>query len=136
MCGFNIVIKKTNQKMINFLKQIFTWWHKQTVGTFFYTLVNGKLAGNDQYGNKYYFSSQNKRWVIYKNNIEASKIPPEWHSWIHFTSQNPPSKKIKKFLWQKEHKENFTGTNKAYRPDGSLTSNLKTNRKKYETWKV
>ena len=28
---------------------------------------------------------------IYKNNIESSKIPPEWHSWIHFLSINIPS---------------------------------------------
>ena len=42
--------------MINFLKQIFTWWHKQTVGTFFYTLLTGKLAGIDSFGNKYYYN--------------------------------------------------------------------------------
>ena len=38
--------------MINFLKQIFTWWHKQTLGTFIYTLFTGKLVGIDEFGNK------------------------------------------------------------------------------------
>ena len=38
--------------MFNFLKQIFTWWHKQTLGTFIYTLFTGKLAGIDEFGNK------------------------------------------------------------------------------------
>ena len=121
--------------MINFLKQIFTWWYRQTLGTFIYTLFMGKFAGSDQFGNKYYYSSKGKRWVIYKNNIEASKIPPEWFSWIHFLSRNKPSDKIKKFSWQKEHVENLTGTNRAYKPEGSLASDTKKNTKKYETWK-
>ena len=121
--------------MINFLKQIFTWWHRQTVGTFIYTLFTGKFVGRDQFGNKYYSNSKGRRWVIYKNNIESSKIPPEWHSWIHFLVLNKPSDNSKKFSWQKQHEENLTGTKKAYKPEGSLASNLKTNMKKYETWK-
>jgi NADH:ubiquinone oxidoreductase subunit len=121
--------------VINFLKQIFTWWHKQTIGTFIYTLIFGKYVGSDKFGNKYYTSSKGNRWVVYKNYIESSKIPPEWHSWIHFLSQNIPNKVIKKFTWQKEHEENMTGTTKAYKPDGSLTNDLKKNMKKYETWK-
>ena len=120
---------------MSFLKQIFTWWHRQTIGTFLYTLVFGKYFGEDQFGNKYYTNSKGKRWVIYKDNIEASKIPPEWHSWIHFLSRNAPDKKSKKFLWQKQHQENLTGTNKAYKPDGSLSSEIKKNNKKYESWK-
>ena len=120
---------------MNFLKQIFTWWHKQTVGTFIYTLFLGKFSGKDQFGNKYYSSSNKKRWVIYENNIESTKIPPEWHSWIHFLRRDIPSDDMKKFSWQKQHEENLTGTKKAYKPEGSLASNLKTNMKKYETWK-
>ena len=121
--------------MINFLKQIFTWWHKQTVGTFIYTLLAGKFAGKDQFGNKYYFNSKGKRWVIYKDVIEASKIPPEWHAWIHFSVKNKPSNEKKNFSWQKEHEENLTGTKRAYKPDGSLALESKKNMKKYETWK-
>jgi NADH:ubiquinone oxidoreductase subunit len=121
--------------VINFFKQIFTWWHKQTVGTFIYTLLAGKFVGIDQFGNKYYSSSKNKRWVIYKNNIESSKIPPEWHLWIHSLTSNPPSDKIKKFPWQKMYEENLTGTSRAYKPEGSLSSEFKKIRKKYESWK-
>ena len=121
---------------MSFLKQIFTWWHKQTVGTFIYTLLAGKFVGNDQFGNKYYFNSKGKRWVIYKDVIVASKIPPEWHAWIHFLKTNIPSDNIKKFSWQKQHEENLTGTEKAYKPEGSLASDLKKNIKKYETWKT
>ena len=121
--------------MISFIKQIFTWWHRQTIGTFIYTLFSGKLVGVDEFGSKYYSNSKGKRWVIYKNRVESSKIPPEWHLWIHFLTNNIPSSNPIKFKWQKEHKENLTGTTKAYKPDGSLTFDSKKNMKKYETWK-
>ena len=122
--------------MINFLKQIFTWWYRQTVGTFIYTLFTGKFAGNDQFGNKYYSNSKGKRWVIYKNNIEASKIPPEWHLWIHYLSKDKPVDKTSSFSWQKKYEGNLTGTERAHKPEGSLAINPKKNMKKYETWKI
>ena len=135
MCGFKK--NKTNQQnfVINFLKQIFTWWHRQTVGTFLYTLFTGKFAGKDIFGNKYYYNSKGKRWVIYKNNVESTKIPPEWHLWVHFLSDKKPTNDISKFSWQKQHQENLTGTKKAHKPEGSLASDSKKNMKKYETWK-
>ena len=55
-------------------KQIFTWWYRQTFGTFLKTLFFGKFVGKDEYGNKYYKNKKNDRWVIYSNNVEASKI--------------------------------------------------------------
>ena len=122
--------------MINFFKQIFTWWHRQTVGTFIYTLFTGKLVGVDEFGNKYYSNSKEKRWVIYKNQIESSKIPPEWHLWIHHLSKEKPSNKASNFPWQKKYEGNLTGTEKAHKPEGSLTTNPKKNMKKYETWKI
>ena len=83
--------------MISFIKQIFTWWHRQTVGTFIYTLFTGKLVGKDEFGNKYYSNSKGKRWVIYTNRVESSKIPQEWHLWIHFLTNNKPSSNTIKF---------------------------------------
>ena len=120
---------------MNFLKMIFTWWNKQTIGTFIYTLFLGRLAGEDQFGNKYYSSSKGKKWVIYKDNIESSKIPPEWHLWIHSLKKNTPVDNKERFSWQKDHQENLTGTKEAYKPEGSLASNSKKNMKKYDTWK-
>ena len=121
--------------MINFFKQIFTWWNRQTLGTFIYTLFRGKLFGKDEFGNKYYSNSSGKRWVIYNGTVESSKIPPDWHLWIHFLSNKDPNKKTEKFSWQKEHKENLTGTKDAYKPEGALSSESKKDYKKYETWK-
>tara|TARA_B100000029_G_scaffold453771_1_gene479837 strand:- start:840 stop:1208 length:369 start_codon:yes stop_codon:yes gene_type:complete len=122
--------------MLSLLKQIFTWWHRQTLGTFLYTLFKGKLAGEDQFGNKYYFNSKGNRWVIYKNQVESSKIPPEWHSWVHFTTKKKPTDFRNKYSWQKEHEENLSGTKGAYKPDGSLSAPKRKEMKKYETWKV
>ncbi len=121
--------------MITFFKQIFVWWYKQTIGTALYTLFKGKFVGSDETGNKYYSNSSGKRWVVYRNRVESSKIPPEWHAWIHFTVKNKPSQNFNKFQWQKKHEENLTGTDRAYKPDGSLASDSKKSMKKYETWK-
>ena len=121
--------------MIDFFKQIFIWWHRQTIGTFIYTLFTGKLVGRDEFGNKYYSNSKGKRWIIYKNKVEASKISPEWYLWIHFLTNNKPSGELTKFKWQKKYEENLTGTTRAHKPEGSLIYDTKKNMKKYETWK-
>ena len=121
--------------MKNFLKQIFTWWYKHTLGTFIYTLFFGKFVSKDKFGNKYYSNSNGKRWVIYKGEIESTKIPSEWHSWIHFTNLKTPTDSVKKFPWQKEHEENNTGSENAYKPEGSLSFENKKVIKKYDTWK-
>ena len=63
-------------KMI--LKNFFTWWNRQTIGTFLKTLFTGKLVGKDKYGNKYYKNKDDKRWVIYSGHIEATKITSDW----------------------------------------------------------
>ena len=122
--------------MISLFKQLFIWWHRQTIGTFIYTLFLGKYIGQDDFGNKYYTNSKKKRWVIYKNLVESSKIPPEWHLWIHNLGQKAPLESKKKFEWQKKYVENLTGTNRAHKPSGSLKYDSKKNMKKYETWKI
>jgi len=118
--------------MINF-KQIFIWWHKQTIGTFFKTILFGKLVGKDENGNKYYKNKKDERWIVYAENIEASKITSEWFLWMHHTVDEPPNLKQKKYLWQKKHSENMSGTPNAYTPSKILRNNQK---KKYDTWKI
>ena len=111
---------------------IFTWWHKQTFGTFLKTLFTGKLVGSDEYGNKYYQNKKNERWVIYSKNIEATKITSDWYLWIHHTVDKVPNNKDLKYSWQKKHLENQTGTDNSYKPIKIRKDNIK---KKYETWK-
>jgi NADH:ubiquinone oxidoreductase subunit len=121
--------------MMNLFKQIFIWWNRQTIGTLIYTFFTGKLVGNDEFNNKYYTNKYGKRWVIYHNVVEASKIPPEWHSWIHFIKKDIPNKNIEKYSWQKKYVENLTGTNMAHKPEGSLKLKSKKSMKKYEVWR-
>ncbi len=96
-----------------------------SIGTFIYTLLNGNFVGTDEFGNRYYrgkgrkLNGRERRWVIYKGDVEASKVPPEWHAWLHHTVENPLSEKAAAArAWQKDHLPNVTGTAHAYRPAG------------------
>ena len=116
------------------IKQIFTWWNSQTLGTFLYTFFFGKFVGKDNSGNKYYQNNKGKRWVIYNGEINASKIESDWYQWIHYQTNSDPLKtKVSKHPWQKPHSDNKTGTEKAYRPNKII--NKKKDFKKYESWK-
>jgi NADH:ubiquinone oxidoreductase subunit len=113
-------------------KIIFTWWNKQTFGTFLKTLFFGKLVGQDEVGNKYYKNKIDERWIIYSGNIEATKINSDWFMWMHHTIDKIPNDNEEKYIWQKEHLENKTGTKYAHKPI-KIKKNNKL--KKYETWK-
>ena len=114
------------------LKIFFTWWNRQTFGTFLKTLFFGKFVGKDEFGNKYYKSKQNESWVIYSNNIEATKITSDWFMWMHHTIDKIPNNNEKKYNWQKNHSENKTGTKDSYKPT-KIKKGAKL--RKYETWK-
>ena len=116
------------------IKQIFTWWNSQTLGTFLYTFFFGKFVGEDKFGNKYYQNKKGNRWVVYNGEINASKITSDWFSWIHHTTDLIPSEKTaKKYSWQKPHKDNKTGSKKAYKPNKIMKNSKEF--QKYETWK-
>ena len=115
-----------------------------SLGTKIYTFLYGNHVGNDEFGNQYYCNSKNfedslsKRWVIFQGEIEASRIPPHWHAWLHKTVNIPPLNYSHKYVWQKEHNPNLTGTSEAYFPDSHPLSKSKNKKKidiKYEKWK-
>ena len=114
------------------IKQIFTWWNSQTLGTFLDTIFFGKFIGKDEFGNKYYQNKKGKRWVIYNGEINASKITSDWFSWIHHITDKAPNDNKKKYSWQKPHKDNKTGTKESYKPN-KISKNTK-DFKKYENW--
>ena len=117
--------------MLTLLKKIFTWWNQDTIGTKIKTILSGKLVGSDSFGNKYYESKNGERWIIYANEIDASKIPVEWYSWIHFTPNKiEKNHDLKKYSWQKPHKPNLTGTKDSYYPN----KNKDVTKKKYKSW--
>ena len=116
--------------MINFLKSIFTWWNGATIGVRFNIGRRGRFVGQDDLGNRYfearddscsYDVGRKRRWVIYNGYAEASKVPAEWHGWLHYTFDDPPTvEPLPARAWEKDHIPNLTGTIHAWRPQGSL----------------
>ena len=112
-------------------------------GTTIYTWIYGNFVGEDSFKNKYYCNLKDfnnleaKRWVIFNGEIEASKIPPHWHAWLHKSINKPPLNYSHKYSWQKNHEENYTGTDNAYFPSSHpLSKNYKPNiiKDEYDSW--
>jgi len=118
------------------LAELFTWWNGQTLGTRLWTSRNGERVGEDAQGNVFYQTSDGaRRWVIYNGDVEASRVSPEWHGWLHHTFQAPPTEEpLPRKAWEKPHKENLTGTALAYRPPGSVLSPDPKPRSDYDAW--
>ncbi len=92
-------------------------------GTWLFTLLFGRLAGRDSFGNRYYqerrgrAGRRRRRWVAYAGPAEASMVPPEWHVWLHYTTATPLMD-VPRRPWQRPHIPNLTGTPGSYRPRG------------------
>ena len=122
---------------MGFLTRIFTWWNGHTVGTGLFTWRHGEQVGSDDQGNRYYREKRGpKRWVLYNGEVEASRIPPEWHAWLHYTVDKTPIEQppvVK--AWEKDHQPNLTGTAGAYHPAGSLpVSDAAKPQRDYQAW--
>ncbi len=120
------------------------------LGTKIYTKIYGEYVGDDEFGNKYYKSSKKeglhiglakkeRRWVNYNGRAEPSKVPPYWHGWLHFSSDDIPTDKDKdkSYKWQKDHVPNLTGTEFAYFPSGDKRGGSKRESATgdYQAWK-
>lgn len=130
---------------MSLFSEIFIWWQGQTMGTRFFTWKSGRLVGADDQGNRYFESSKGeklggypRRWVLYNGYAEASRVPPEWHGWLHNTVTTPPTEEVYEARpWQLPHRQNYTGTPNAYHPKGSiLNSGVRPKATgDYEAWK-
>lgn len=93
------------------------------LSTRLFTLFNGRRVGIDAVGNRYYTArkptanGRTRRWVIYAGAPDASAVPSEWHSWLHYTTDAPLPDTGRR-PWQKPHLANATGTQAGYRPPG------------------
>jgi len=109
--------------------QLFTWWNSTTFGTSL-TLwrKDARLVGKDEQGNRYFEEKDpsfagglRRRWVVYHGLTEASRVPPDWHGWLHHTFEEPPTvEPLTRRAFEKDHLPNMTGTPLAYHPKGSL----------------
>ena len=84
-----------------------------------------------------YSLRKERRWVIYKVDVEASRVPPEWHAWLHHTVDDPPPEGgPPRRAWQRDHQRNLTGSEAAYRPPGHTLSGGRRDRATgdYEPW--
>ena len=97
-----------------------------TIGTRLYPMFFGQLVGTDGEGNRYYRDrrgvrrwGREKRWVLYNGEAEASRVPPEWHAWLHNIARDAPKPGgYQPKTWEKAHQPNLTGTEAAYLPPG------------------
>ncbi|MAW99952.1 MAG: NADH:ubiquinone oxidoreductase subunit NDUFA12 [Sphingomonas sp.] len=107
------------------LSTIFTWWNGATFGTRL-GLSGKKQVGKDDLGNLYYeggtdMHGRARRWVIYNGANDASRVPPEWFSWLHHQIDDVPDRALPPVRrWEKPATANLTGTALAYRPPGAL----------------
>lgn len=61
--------------------------------------LGSRYIGHDQFGNKYYeyeregWSLGYGRLVIPRKlwNDDSSTVPPDWHAWLHYNSEKPPT---------------------------------------------
>ena len=114
------------------LAKMFTWWDGATIGTLIDSSLRGEKVGTDVQGNAYFRArkrladGRERRWVIYAGANDASRVPPEWHGWLHGSfadgedggvpeSNLPPAR-----IWEVDYTPNATGTAQAYRPAGAL----------------
>lgn len=96
---------------------------RMTIGTRLHTWLHGRLVGRDSLGNAYYEDKRAgggeraRRWVMFRGAVEASKVPAEWHCWLHYTTAAALPEQGHR-PWQKPHLANLTGTADSYRPAG------------------
>lgn len=116
-----------------------------TIGTRLFTWLKGEHVGTDSQGNRYYrerkkvAGRREKRWVIYRGEAEATRVPPEWHGWLHHVVADPPPPDglPTRRPWQIAHQANLSGTALAYHPPGSTVGAGQRARATgdYEAWK-
>ena len=129
--------------MFGTIAKIFVWWKDATPGTLLTLAMRGaKKVGEDEYGNRYFEErgqtgpdGNKRRWVVYKGYADASRVPSDWHGWLHHTFKDAPSDKPMVHKdWEKPHQENLTGSALAYAPTGSIRRAQPDERADYEAW--
>jgi NADH:ubiquinone oxidoreductase subunit len=103
---------------------LFRWWDGPTLGTALFTRSNGREVGRDGEGNVYFESADRaRRWVIYAGENDSSRVPPEWHLWLHRTRDAAPTTApLATRPWERPWRPNPTGTAAVELPRGALAA--------------
>jgi NADH:ubiquinone oxidoreductase subunit len=102
-----------------------TWWDGASL-THRIGIRSNRHVGDDAAGNVYYEGKANmhgvpRRFVLYNGANDASRVPPEWHAWLHHMVDDVPDASLPPpRRWAKEPLPNLTGTPAAYRPSGAM----------------
>jgi len=128
---------------MSILGKIFTWWDGATIGTSIFTSRKGEHVGTDAAGNRYYRSKhvkdgqRERRWVIYDGANDASRVPSEWHGWLHGSGEDVPESFLPApRIWEADYTPNATGSADAYLPSGAFQRGGRRARASgdYEAW--
>jgi NADH:ubiquinone oxidoreductase subunit len=89
----------------------------------FFARLSARKIGADEYGNVYFESrrpmpvyGRKRRYVVLARGMDSSNVPPEWHGWLHHTTDEVLPRP--RYPWLRPHQSNMTGTALAYRPRG------------------
>jgi len=114
-------------------------------GTLLLTRLCGLRMGTDDYGNVYYRARRKaangleRRWVLYAGEPEATMVPPAWYGWLHHLCDQPlPSDPESRYVWQKSHQPNLSGTEVAPLPTAHPLNQIATGggvvKEVYQSW--
>lgn len=105
------------------------------------------LVGRDGFGNSYFENvdaqSNRNRWVVFAGsahhygNQNPTVVPPEWHGWLHYTTDENPVNSPDGFkapLYHLEAKAHPSFTGPKYQPKGAWGTPRQRQWRKYEPW--
>lgn len=98
--------------------------HPMSILEMLHARLTARKIGQDRFGNTYFEArktlpvyNRKRRYVVTAHGQDPTKVPAEWHAWLHHTT-DAPLDETRRLPWQKEHQPNLTGTPGAWRPKG------------------
>ena len=109
-------INSANRADMNFLGKIFTWWNGATIGTHWWAMPAASTSApmrraTSTTARRPAEGARERRWVIYDGANDASRVPSEWHGWLHGAFDDVPESHLPPArIWEADFTPNATGT--------------------------